>query len=130
MSFKAEMYLEDNMYQINALSVDISQEVDELGRPSSASRGGIIKLEIDSVKDDMLTDWVMNATKTLSGRITLYKADDSYTKLKDISFENAYCTELREKFLGAAFADRMLMLLTISSEKVSIGSIEVNNQWP
>ena len=130
MSFKAEMLLEGTTCPLSGRSIDMSQEVDEMGRPSSASRGGIIRMEMDSLKDDVLIDWVMNATKTLSGKITLYRADDVFTRLKDLSFENAYCIELRERFLGAGEADRLVMMLTVSSEKVTVGSVEINNQWP
>lgn len=129
MSFEAELRLEGNTYRLNGLSLDISQEVDDLGRPASASQGGIIKLEMDALKDETIVDWVMDPNKQLGGTITFYRTDET-SKLKEISFENAYCTELREKYLGAAFADRLITLLTISAEKVSIGSVEMDNQWP
>lgn len=129
MSFEAEFRLEENIYRINGLSLDISQEVDELGRPSSASRGGIIKIEMDSLKDDVLTDWAMKASKSLNGTITYYRSDE-YAKLKEVNFEKGFCIELREKYLGAIAADKMVTLLTISAEKVMIGTAEMNNQWP
>jgi hypothetical protein len=129
MSFEAELRLEGNAYRLNGLSLDISQEVDDLGRPASASRGGIIKMEMDTLKDEVIIDWVMDPNKQLNGSITFYRTDET-AKLKEISFENAYCTELREKYLGAAFADRMVTLITVSAEKISIGSVEMDNQWP
>lgn len=128
MTFEAELQLEKNIYLVTGISLNISQEVDDLGRPCSA-RGNIIKIEMDSLKDDILTNWAIDASKSLPGTIT-YFCSDEYTKLKKVSFENGYCVEFREKYLGAAFADKIKTLLTISAEKVTIGSAEINNQWP
>jgi hypothetical protein len=129
MSFEAELRLEGNTYRINGLSLDISQEVDDIGRPCSATRGGVIKIEMDALKDEVITDWVMNPNKQLNGTITYYRTDE-LAKLKEITFENGFCIELREKYLGVAHANRLISLMSISSEKVSIGSVEMNNQWP
>ncbi len=129
MSYEAELRLEGNTYRLNGLSLDISQEVDDLGRPSSASRGGIIKMEMDELKDEVIVDWAVHPNKPLNGSITFYRTDEM-AKLKEITFENAYCTELREKYLGSAFANRLVTIVTIAAEKVAIGSVEVDNQWP
>ncbi len=123
------MELEGKTYLLNRLSLEISQAVDSVGRPSSSTKGGKIRLEMDSVDDDTITDWMVNAHKKLNGKVVFYKIDEA-SKLKELKFEDAYCVEMLEKFDGTSSSEGMTMQLTISAEKLSIGSVEISNDWP
>lgn len=127
MPFKAELSLEGNTYLLNSVSFGIEQDTDKFGRPSSAAKGGRIDIELFSVEDDVIVDWMVHPAKTLNGSISLYEADNE-TKLKEIQFENGYCIEFAEIFEQTA-GENLLTKVTISAEKLSIGNIDLDNQW-
>lgn len=124
---KAELVLEGNTYLLNSVSIDIEQVVDEFGRPSTVAKGGKIEIELFSVEDDVIFDWMVHTKKTLNGSINLYEADFE-TKLKEIKFEDAYCIEFNERF-DEASEDSLITKFKISAEKLSIGNIDLDNQW-
>jgi hypothetical protein len=124
---KAELVLEGNTYLLNSVSIDIEQVVDEFGRPSTVAKGGKIEIELFSVEDDVIFDWMVHTKKTLNGSINLYEADFE-TKLKEIKFEDAYCIEFNERF-DEASEDSLITKFIISAEKLSIGNIDLDNQW-
>ena len=124
---KAELVLEGNTYLLNSVSIDIEQVVDEFGRPSTVAKGGKIEVELFSVEDDVIFDWMVHTKKTLNGSINLYEADFE-TKLKEIKFEDAYCIEYNERF-DEASEDSLITKFKISAEKLSIGNIDLDNQW-
>ena len=124
---KAELVLEGNTYLLNSVSIEIEQGADQFGRPSTAAKGGKIEIELFSVEDDVIFDWMVHTKKILNGSINLYEADFE-TKLKEIKFEDAFCIEFSEKFEEAG-DDNLLTRFIISAEKLSIGNIDLDNQW-
>jgi hypothetical protein len=124
---KAELALEGNTYLLNSVSVEIEHVVDQFGRPSTAAKGGEIEIELFSVEDDVIFDWMVHTKKTLNGSINLYEADYE-TKVKEIKFEDAYCIEFSEEFVEAT-EDSLVTRFKISAEKLSIGNIDLDNQW-
>ncbi len=124
---KAELVLEGNTYLLNSVSIEIEQVADQFGRPSTAAKGGKIEIELFSVEDDVIFDWMVHTKKTLNGSINLYEADFE-TKLKEIKFEDAYCIEFSERF-DEAGDDNLVTRFKISAEKLSIGNIDLDNQW-
>ena len=75
----------------------------------------------------MIFDWMVHPRKTLNGSINLYEADNE-TKLKEIKFENAFCIKYTEVYKQSA-DENLVTRFIISSEKLSIGSIDLDNQW-
>lgn len=127
MPFKAELALEGNSYFLNSVTFQIDQAIDKFGRPSSIAKGGKIDIELFTVEDDVIIDWMVHPVKTLNGSINLYEADNE-TKLKEIQFENGYCIEYTEIFEQST-SENLVTKLTISAEKLSIGNIDLDNQW-
>jgi hypothetical protein len=127
MVFKTELHLEGNVYPLHFLSVEISQVIDSIGRPSSVIRAGKIEIEMSAVEDDIIIDWMIQPKKKLNGNIVYYEIDEE-TKFKEVKFEDGFCVEFSEKF--NADTDGLTTYFSISAEKVSIGNIEVNNNWP
>jgi hypothetical protein len=127
MVVQAELILDGNTYGLYSVSIEIGQAVDKFGRPSSAAKGGKIEIEFFSLKDDVIFDWMVQTRKTLNGSINLYE-DDLETKIKEIKFEDAYCTEYTEIF-DETMDVSPVTKLTISAEKLTIGNIDLDNHW-
>jgi hypothetical protein len=124
---KAELVLEGNTYLLNTVSIEIGQTTDQFGRPSTVAKGGKVEMELFSVEDDVIFDWMVHTKKTLSGSINLYEADFE-TKFKEIRFEDAYCIEFSERFEEST-EESLITRFKISAEKLSIGNIDLDNQW-
>jgi len=124
---KAELVLEGNTYALNSVSFEIGQDLDHFGRPSSMPKGGKIEIELNTVEDDVLFDWMVRTEKMLNGSISLYEADNE-TRLKELKFENALCIAYTEVF-EEAMEENLVTRLTISAEKLSIGNIDLDNAW-
>jgi hypothetical protein len=127
MVFNAELILEGNTYLLNSVSMEIGHATDQYGRPSSATKGGKITVELFSVDDNTFFDWAIHPGKTRDGTINLIKADNE-SKVKEIKFENAYCTEYIEVF-NDTLEKSLVTRCIISAEKLSIGNIELDNKW-
>ena len=106
MSFKTELKLEDNTYVLNAFSLNIKQTVDEVGRPSSDTKGGKIFIMLDSLDDATLMDWVTSDQKTMDGILTLFKTDEE-SKLKEIKFEKVTKVPFKFRLGSIEECDRM-----------------------
>ncbi len=130
MSFKSILSVGGMSIDTNFVHLDINQNVDERGRPASLAHGGKITVEFDTPSDsDVISDWMCNPVKTMGGSIT-YKKIDQDSTMKTISFENAYCIEYHERFDGTMSASNMVTMITISPEKITVGSVSLDNQWP
>jgi hypothetical protein len=124
---KVELSLEGNTYILKAVSFEFKQAVDEIGRPSSDVIGGIIEIEMNAVEDGIFLDWMIQPKKKLKGEIVFYETDQS-TKFREIKFEESYCVAYTEKFSDGP--DSPVASLMISSEKIKVGNMELNNNWP
>ena len=130
MSFKSVLNVGGMSIETNFVHLDINQNVDERGRPASLAHGGKITVEFDTPSDnDVISDWMCNPVKTMGGSI-IYKRIDQDSTMKMINFENAYCVEYHERFDGTMSASNMVTMITISPEKITIGSVNLDNQWP
>ncbi|MBC3788303.1 type VI secretion system tube protein TssD [Spirosoma utsteinense] len=128
-SFRSELTVDGNTYPVRQLWLDITQAIDAVGRPASATRGGKIRLELDVVEDDTLSEWMADPHKTLGGSVRYYRTDEDAT-LKELKFEDAYCVEYIEQFDGTQSAQPMTTTLTISARKLKIGEASIENNWP
>lgn len=131
-SFRARFSLETGGFDtaLNYVYLDINQAVDSLGRPASLTRGGKITLEFNSTDDNIVAEWMANPAKRLNGKIRFIKMDNIESTEKEIYFKNAYCVELMERFDGTTTNSQMVTVITISPERILVGSTELDNRWP
>ncbi|GAA0543375.1 type VI secretion system tube protein TssD [Chitinophaga japonensis] len=127
MSFKSELEVAGKKYVVKNCSYDLTQEVDATGRPSSVTRGGRIRLTVESTGETDLFEWMVNNFERKDGSITFYKRD-SDSKLKTVNFKEGYLVKFEESF-HADNPDPMTITFTISAREVSSGSGTHINQW-
>jgi len=129
-SFSAEFSLGTYKTALNYVYLDINQAVDSLGRPASLTRGGKITLEFNATADNVVAEWMANPAKRLDGKIRFIKMDSVESTEKELSFTNAYCVDLMERFDGTTTSSQMVTVITISPEKILVGMTELDNRWP
>jgi len=129
MSFYAELSIEGTLYPIRQLALELEQTLDAVGRPASVTRGGTIRLELDVVDDDALSEWMADPHKQLDGHIRYLRTDEEAT-LKEVRFSKAYCVDYLERFDGTQSDTPMTTLITISAQELTLGQVTVSNNWP
>lgn len=129
-SFSAFLEVGGSRYPLTYYDLYIHQQTDSLGRPASPTLGGTITVELHSPgqNDTVLTEWMLSPTRQHDGFVHLYR-DDTKAKLKTISFFNAYAVGMGEHF-SASGSGPMLTQLVISPQRVAVGGIVHDNNWP
>ncbi len=127
MSFKAKLNVGGTEMNVLSCSYDLTQEVDATGRPSSVTRGGRIKLSVESTGGTELFEWMCNNFERKDGTITFYKRDTD-SKQKELAFTEGYLVKYEEKFNSV---DNMPMAeaFVISARELKMGNGEHVNEW-
>lgn len=119
--------------EVQTCFFELKRAIDQKGRPSAVTQGGVITVEIvSSDTDSPLADWMTNSYKEADG--TLRFLDANKATLKTVEFSKARCIGYAERFdktPDPRFPDRasMTLTLTISAEKISISGAEHDNNW-
>ena len=127
MSFKAILKVGGNEHNVLNCSYKLHQETDATGRPSSVTRGGKIKLKVESTSDTSLSDWMFNNFERRDGSIVFLKRDTEATS-KELKFTEGYMVEYHEKF-DASGDNPMDETFVISAQTIGIGNGEHVNEW-
>ncbi len=127
MSFKAKLTVGGKELNVLSCTYDLIQEVDATGRPSSVTRGGRIKLTVESNAETDLFEWMCNNFERKDGTITYLKRDTD-AKMKELSFSEGYLVKYEEHF--DAFGNNpMTETFIISARQISMGNGEHVNDW-
>ena len=112
---------------------ELRRSVDQKGRPSSITQGGIITVEIvSSDRDNPLAEWMMNSYKEDDGQITFN--DEKESVLKTVEFKKGRCIGYSERFdktpdISQPDKPSMTLTMTISAEEIVISGADFNNHW-
>ncbi len=112
---------------------ELRRSVDQKGRPSSITQGGVITVEIVSNDGDGgIAGWMTNSFQEENGKIEFKDLMES--TLKTVEFTKARCIGYSERFdktPDPTNPDKpaMTLTLTISAEKIVISGSEHDNNW-
>jgi Hemolysin coregulated protein Hcp (TssD) len=126
MSFKVELVIEGNTYNVRRFYTWVVRNTDTKGRPSSMPSWGI-NLRIDAVDDTTLTSWMIDPTKQMEGKLIIYRIGQN-SKLKEIKFKKAYCGFLRDQF----FSEKGFSIceIVIKGEEIQFNTVSLKHHWP
>jgi hypothetical protein len=127
MSFLTKLSIDNKTYNILECSYSCFQSTDSSGKPHGITRGGQIKLKIESDGSTGFIDWMLSPSKTKDGTITFYKRD-SMSKLQEIKFEKGYCINFSEYF-NSKSAEPLEIEITISAQKIIFEDVVLENVW-
>lgn len=128
MSFKAKLNVGGQEYNVLSCSYDLFQETDATGRPSSVTRGGRIKLSVESTADTSLAEWMFNNFERRDGSVKFLKRDNDATA-KELKFSEGYMVKYIENFDHTG-DNPMSESLVISARSITMGTGEHVNDWP
>ena len=127
MSFKLKLKVGGKEVNVLNLSYALKQETDATGRPSSITRGGKIKLTIESTGDTTFFEWMCNSFERKDGSIVFIKRDSDAT-LKELNFKEAYLVDYLENY-DADGRNPVTETFTLSSREIGLGSGSHVNEW-
>ena len=127
MSFKTRLNVAGRIYNVLHVSYDLTQETDATGRPSSVTRGGRIRLIVESTGDTSLFEWMTNNFERKNGSVQFIKRDTEAT-LKELKFTEAYAVKYKENF-DAGGTNPLTEEVTISARMIQMGTGEHVNEW-
>ncbi len=129
MSFKAQLSLGGQKFDVLHCDYAFTRDVDAKGRPSSGIYGGSVNINIESTDDtSVLESMINNVYKAQGGTITFQKRDED-AKMKELTFEDGYITAYNES-LDVIGSNPMSISFTISARKLKVGNAEHENDWP
>jgi hypothetical protein len=127
MSFKAKLKVGSKEVNVLYCSYDLTQEVDATGRPSAITRGGRIKLQVESTGDSFFFEWMCNNFERKEGVLTFVKRDTD-AKMKELEFKEGYLVKYEESFEQHNSLP-LTETFTISAKEIKVGSGEHVNEW-
>jgi len=101
MAIEANLTINNKSYNLLGLSYEISQPLDDAGKPSAKPDGGIIDFTIKSPGDEDMSfhEWMIKPLDLHSGKFELSIIGSDWTNVKrTIEFKDAYCIGLSEEF--------------------------------
>ena len=130
MSFSAALIVNNKSYSVRRFIWGVQQNTDAIGRPDARVQGGQLQVELDSEADETLHHWGLDDTKKMSGELVVFSADNRLSRRKTIRFTDAYCVGLGKHFDGSSSGHGMTMTLTLSANRLNVGEVELDNNWP
>ncbi len=113
---------------LTSFVLDINQDTDTLGRPASPTFGGIITMSFNTPVNPLISEWMFEPAKQLSGTVKMFGLQGEL--MKSLDFVNAYCIGLTQRFDGTANSSSLTTTITVSPEKVAVSYMKLDNQWP
>ena len=128
MAFRSTLNLGGKEYDVLDCNYSLRRDVDSKGRPSSNIYGGRITVRVESTEDTTILETMVNQFKPFNGSI-IFKKGDEESKMKELTFENAYIIEFSEgiNIVGSA---PMSICVTISAQIIKIGGAAYEENWP
>jgi len=121
--------------EVTEVSYEFSRGTSADGQPSGIARGGKITVTIKALNDgncDML-EWINNTGKGKKGSLLFMDSSDQNKKMKEITFENAYCVKFTENWKEKGNDDKSplnhLEKIEISCQKITNGQASYENEW-
>jgi hypothetical protein len=127
MSFLAKLEIDAVEYNILDFNIKFKQDLDATSKPTGNTQGGIIKMIIEADQKTDLLSWMLSGDQTKDGKITFFRRD-AMSKMKELSFEKAYCIGYDEQFTSTNDIS-MKITLEIVTREMAFGEAKFLNNW-
>lgn len=127
MSFLAKLELDGETFNVLEFDVTLEQNTDSNGKPASNTKGGQVRLVIETTQTDLFSQWMVSKTSVKDGKIIFYRRDAMST-MKNVTFKKAYCISLHESFRSVG-SNPMTTGILITSNEIKIGNTLFENNW-
>jgi hypothetical protein len=127
MSFLAKLELDSEIFNVLEFDVNFDQNTDNNGKPANKTKGGQIRLVVETTQTDLFSDWMVSQTSVKDGKVVFYRRDAMST-MKNVVFKKGYCISFHESFRSEG-ATPMITKILITSNEIKIGNTLFENNW-
>jgi hypothetical protein len=120
----------EKTYIVEGFNLNFKEDVDpRKNRPDSFTYGGTMQITLSETPGHDINDWMAQTYKLRNGEIRFFRNMPKITdsSMLTIFFEDAYCVAYSKKINTATSG--LLTTLTISPQRIKIGTEEFENKW-
>jgi len=131
MILTAKLHVEGHSMEIEGISLlscsyGFVQDVDQRGMPKSDVKGGTIKIQLYSIDDQEIMQWMITSDADKNGKVEFSRDDEDGKVFKTIKFMDARCISYQESFVRDGV---MLTEILISARELTISDVTHTNTW-
>ncbi|TGY25288.1 type VI secretion system tube protein TssD [Bacteroides caecimuris] len=125
---RATVCLQGKDIEVISSHIEFNRKTDTKGRPVTNVIGGRITVTIESTKETIILEAMINSPyKVISGKVTYYNTDDN-SVFRVVEFKYAYIVYYKEVF-NVDRKRQMYSTITFSADIIMIGNAYLSNQW-
>lgn len=125
---RATVYLQGKDVEVISSHIEFSRRTDNKGRPVADVTGGRITVTIESTKETLILEAMLNSPgKAISGKVTYYNTEDN-SVFRVVEFKYAYIVYYKEVF-NVDRKHQMYSTITFSADIIMIGNAYLSNRW-
>lgn len=125
---RATVCLQGKDIEVISSHIEFNRKTDTKGRPVTNVIGGRITVTIESTKETIILEAIINSPyKVISGKVTYYNTDDN-SVFRVVEFKYAYIVYYKEVF-NVDRKRQMYSTITFSADIIMIGNAYLSNQW-
>lgn len=125
---RATVCLQGKDIEVISSHIEFNRKTDTKGRPVTNVIGGRITVTIESTKETIIFEAMINSPyKVISGKVTYYNTDDN-SVFRVVEFKYAYIVYYKEVF-NVDRKRQMYSTITFSADIIMIGNAYLSNQW-
>lgn len=125
---RATVCLQGKDIEVISSHIEFNRKTDTKGRPVTNVIGGRITITIESTKETIILEAMINGPyKVISGKVTYYNTDDN-SVFRVVEFKYAYIVYYKEVF-NVDRKRQMYSTITFSADIIMIGNAYLSNQW-
>ena len=115
-------------FDVVTFAVAFSRNTDYKGRPCSIVMGGVMEMTVEITAESKLISQMLMKNEGVDGNLAFVKAGKEGVYRK-VEFVNGYISNYVEGFDVSSGAN-FVCSLTVSAEKVTVGSAIFDQRWP
>lgn len=125
---RATVCLQGKDIEVISSHIGFSRKTDTKGRPVTNVTGGRITITIESTKETILLEAMVNSPfKAISGKVIYYNTEDN-SVFRVVEFKYSYIVHYKEVF-NVDRKRQMYSTITFSADIIMIGDAYLSNQW-
>lgn len=125
---RATVCLQGKDIEVISSHIEFSRKTDTKGRPVTNVTGGRITITIESTKETILLEAMVNSpSKAISGKVIYYNTEDN-SVFRVVEFKYSYIVHYKEVF-NVDRKRQMYSTITFSADIIMIGDAYLSNQW-
>jgi len=123
MPFYAELTVDDKTFVVHDFYLSVIRSTNPKGQPNSPP-AWTMDLTIDATNDTTITKWMIDPSKQLDGKLSVFKTVEDGT-MKKYEFKKASCSTMMDRFIPSL--SEASCFIRILGDEMTIDSISIKS---